>query len=266
MITLYIIYYSKMCELFLQDDIIDVLKSKIDIRDYDKLKKVSVKYKKIFDLKSIIDSKKYENIMIIHGCTVDILVNIIIKHVIAKYNYEEIKEITEQILKNKDKISLSLDNKGHTILKYVITLYYNCYNNNYKGIILSLWIFRIFCNKNLNLSNIEYFVNPIISYIEDINRDNALSQFNIDDEYNDIINSKILLCINLKIYLLIIMKRLNIIIPNNSPKKLDNLTIDIINRSLRENVLDYIDSNKNSLGLPNYYIKYVIYICNKIML
>ena len=61
MITLYIIYYSKMCELFLQDDIIDVLKSKIDIRDYDKLKKVSVKYKKIFDLKSIIDSKKYEN-------------------------------------------------------------------------------------------------------------------------------------------------------------------------------------------------------------
>ena len=44
MITLYIIYYSKMCELFLQDDIIDVLKSKIDIRDYDKLKKVSVKY------------------------------------------------------------------------------------------------------------------------------------------------------------------------------------------------------------------------------
>ena len=51
MITLYIIYYSKMCELFLQDDIIDVLKSKIDIRDYDKLKKVSVKYKKIFDLK-----------------------------------------------------------------------------------------------------------------------------------------------------------------------------------------------------------------------
>ena len=49
MITLYIIYYSKMCELFLQDDIIDVLKSKIDIRDYDKLKKVSVKYKKIFE-------------------------------------------------------------------------------------------------------------------------------------------------------------------------------------------------------------------------
>ena len=34
-----------------------------NVDDYDKLKKVSVKYKKIFDLKSIIDSKKYENII-----------------------------------------------------------------------------------------------------------------------------------------------------------------------------------------------------------
>jgi hypothetical protein len=62
------------------------------------------------------------------------------------------------------------------------------------------------------------------------------------------------------------MKRLNTIIPEKSPKKLDNQTIDIINRSLQENVIDYIDFNTNALGFPNYYIKYVKYICNKIML
>lgn len=69
-----------MNDLFLQDDIIDILKSKIDIRDYDKLKRVSLKYKRYFDLKPMIDSKKYEDIMIICGCSVDILANIITKH------------------------------------------------------------------------------------------------------------------------------------------------------------------------------------------
>ena len=259
-----------MSDLFLQEDIIDVLKAKIDIRDYDKLKRVSMKYRRYFDLKPLIDSKKYEGIMIIRGCSVEILVNIIKKHVIEKYNYADIKEITEQILKHKDKISLSLENKGHYIVKSLITLYYNCYNNNYNGIIMSLWIFNNICNKNMNLSNLEYFIQPIISYIEDVNSDNVLAQFNIEDEYdndyNQITNSKMLICINLNIYFSIIMKRLKIIIPENSVKKIDKQMIDIINSSLLENVLDYIDFNINALSYPNYYITYVKHICNKIML
>ena len=259
-----------MSDLFLQEDIIDVLKAKIDIRDYDKLKRVSVKYRRYFDLKPLIDSKKYEGIMIIRGCSVEILANIITKHVIEKYNYAKIKEITEQILKHKDKISLSLENKGHYIVKSLITLYYNCYNNNYNGIIMSLWIFSNICNKNMNLSNLEYFIQPIISYIEDVNSDNVLAQFNIEDEYNnnynEITNSKMLICINLNIYFSIIMKRLKIIVPENSVKKIDKQIIDIINSSLQENVLEYIDFNINALSFPNYYINYVKYICNNIML
>ena len=259
-----------MSDLFLQDDIMDVLKSQIDIRDYDKLKRVSLKYKKYFDLKPIIDSKKYEDIMIIRGCSVDILANIIAMHVIAKYNYIEIKEIMEQILKQKNNFSMSVQDNGHYVLKYLITLYYNCYNNNYKGIINSLWSFSNICNKNMNLSNLEYFIQPIISYIEDVNRDNILAQFNIEDEYNndynEITNSKMLICINLNIYFSIIMKRLKNIVPENSVKKIDKQMIDIINSSLLENVLDYIDFNINSLSYPNYYITYVKHICNKIML
>jgi hypothetical protein len=265
-----IFFILKMSDLFLQEDIIDVLKAKIDIRDYDKLKRVSVKYRRYFDLKPLIDSKKYEGIMIIRGCSVEILANIITKHVIEKYNYAKIKEITEQILKHKDKISLSLENKGHYIVKSLITLYYNCYNNNYNGIIMSLWIFSNICNKNMNLSNLEYFIQPIISYIEDVNSDNVLAQFNIEDEYNnnynEITNSKMLICINLNIYFSIIMKRLKIIVPENSVKKIDKQIIDIINSSLQENVLEYIDFNINALSFPNYYINYVKYICNNIML
>jgi hypothetical protein len=251
-----------MSDLFLQDDIMDVLKSQIDIRDYDKLKRVSLKYKKYFDLKPIIDSKKYEDIMIIRGCSVDILANIIAMHVIAKYNYIEIKEIMEQILKYKNNFSMSLQYKGHYVLKSLITLYYNCYNNNYKGIIMSLWSFRNNCYKLISKDNFSYFIQPIISYIEDMNGEITLLQFNNDDEYDDIVNNKMLIYINLNIYLSIIMKSIITIIPNTTPKNL----VDVINNGLQEIVLDYIDFNINALSYPNYYITYVKYICNNIML
>jgi len=268
-----VFFILKMSDLFLQDDIMDVLKSQIDIRDYDKLKRVSLKYKRYFDLKPLIDSKKYDDIVIIYGCSVDILTNIITRHIMAKYNYAEVREIKQQILKHRDRISLSLENKGHYILKSIIALYYNCYNNNYKGIIMSLWIFHNICNKNMTLANLEYFIQPVISYIEDVNRDNVLAQFNIDDygddydeNYNNVNNSKMLICINLNIYFSIIMKRLKIIVPENSEKKIDKQMIDVINSGLRENVLEYIDFNINALSFPNYYINYVKYLCNNIML
>jgi hypothetical protein len=251
-----------MSDLFLQDDIIDVLKSQIDIRDYDKLKRVSLKYKKYFDLKPIIDSKKYEDIMIIRGCSVDILANIIAMHVIAKYNYIEIKEIMEQILKYKNNFSMSVQDNGHYVLKSLITLYYNCYNNNYKGIINSLWSFRNNCYKMISKDNFSYFIQPIISYIEDMNGEITLLRFNNYDEYDDIVNNKMLIYINLNIYLSIVMKSIITIIPNNAPKNL----VDVINNGLQEIVLDYIDFNINALGYPNYYITYVKYICNNIML
>lgn len=123
----------------------------------------------------------------------------------------------------------------------------------------------------MTIANIEYFIQPVISYIEDINRENILEQFNIDDDindenYNNILNSKILIWINLNIYFSIIMKRLNIILPENSAKKIDRHMIEVINNGLQENVLDYIDFDINALGFPNFYINYVKYICANIML
>ena len=123
----------------------------------------------------------------------------------------------------------------------------------------------------MTLANLEYFIQPVISYIEDVNRENVLAQFNIndyedDDNYDNINNHKILICINLNIYFSIIMKRLKMIIPENSEKKIDRQMIDVINSGLRENVLDYIDFNINALSFPDYYINYVKYLCTNIML
>ena len=111
-----------MNSIFLQEDILDCFKNHVDIRDYDKLKKVSSKYKKYFDLKPLIDGKKYEDIMIINGCSIDILAIIMTKNIIKKYDYEENNYIMEQILKRKDSFSLLPTNKAHYILKSFLNL------------------------------------------------------------------------------------------------------------------------------------------------
>lgn len=135
---------------------------------------------------------------------------------------------------------------------------------------MSLCIFNYICNKWLDKYNFAYFINPVISYIEDINDDNIVSLFNIDDgsddDGQDIVKSKMLVCINLNIYLSIIMKTIKTIIPNNSPIKINNQFIDIINNGLRDNVLNYIDTSINTGRFPVNYITYVKYICNNIRL
>ena len=157
---------------------------------------------------------------------------------------------------------MSVQDNGHYVLKYLITLYYNCYNNNYKGIIMSLWSFRNNCYKMISKNNYSYFIQPIISYIEDMNGEITLLRFNNYDEYDDIVNNKMLIYINLNIYLSIVMKSILAIIPDNTPK----ILVDVINNGLQEIVLDYIDFNINALSYPNYYITYVKYICDNIML
>jgi hypothetical protein len=256
-----------MNSIFLQEDILDCFKNHVYITDYDKLKKVSSKYRRYFDLKHLIDSKKYEDIMVIKGCSIDILAIIITQHIIKKYTCEENKDITAQIVKHKNKFSLSPTNKSHYILKSLLNLYYNCYNNNYQGIIMCLWVFQDICNKKLQPNNFEYFIQPVLSYVEDIQTEKMSENFDVDiDEYDENVSVKMLIRMNLYIYLSIIMKRFKIIITDNLQIKLNALIIDGLNTNLQENVLDYIDFNINSLAFPNYYINYVKYVCNNILL
>ena len=71
---------------------------------------------------------------------------------------------------------------------------------------------------------------------------------------------------NLYIYLSIIMKRFKNIISDNLQIKLNALIIEGLNTNLQENVLDYIDFNINALSFPNYYINYVKYVCDNLLL
>ena len=108
---------------------------------------VSSKYKKYFDLRPLIQSRKYSNIMMIKGCSIRILINIIAKNIINIYNYEDNADINNKIIKNEKEFSLLAKNKGHYLLHYLIEVYYSCYNNDYNQIIKTLQVFEKVCNK-----------------------------------------------------------------------------------------------------------------------
>jgi hypothetical protein len=106
----------------------------------------------------------------------------------------------------------------------------------------------------------------VLLFIEDIQNEKISVNFDIEAEYDENVNVKMLICMNLYIYLSIIMKRFKNIITDTLQIKLNLLIIEGLNTSLKENVLDYIDFNINTLSYPNYYINYVKYICDTLIL
>jgi len=239
-----------MNSIFMTDDLLDYLKSHIDIRDYDKLKMVSYKYKRYFDLRPLIISKKYSDIMIIKGCSMRILINIIAKNVVNKCKYENDLIINNKIIKNEKEFSLVRKNRGHYLIQYLTELYYSCYNNDYDNIIKTILVFSKICNKIINLHNFTYFITPIMCYIEDVSEDTISFQ-----KDNNFINT--LLYINLNLFLSIIIKRIKIIIPKNSFKNFDLLLSNIQNNKLDDIIFNNINYDADGKCFPDYYIKYV---------
>jgi len=64
------------------DDIFEYIISHIYISDYDNLKKVSVNFRRIFD----INSKDYKDLICIQGCDIKTIMNIVKKRAFNKYN------------------------------------------------------------------------------------------------------------------------------------------------------------------------------------
>lgn len=244
-----------MNTIFIIEDILDYLKFHIDIRDYDKLKMVSSKYKKYFDLRPLIQSRKYSNIMTIKGCSIRILINIIAKNIINIYNYEDNADINNKIIKNEKEFSLLTKNKGHYLLHSLIEVYYSCYNNDYNQIIKTLQVFEKVCNKIINLRNFTYFITPIMCYIDDIYEETIQIQNFDDAENNNFLN--ILITINLNLFLSIIIRRLKIIIPDNAFQSIDLLLSNIQNEKLDEIVYNYINYDADGRCFPDYFIKYI---------
>jgi len=245
----------------LNDDVIDCYKNYIYITDYDKLKIVCSKYKKYFCLKKLIYNNNYSKIVNIKGCTIEILIYIICKNVLKNIDCYVAKNITGQILVMKNNFSLDNYKKGIHILDYIILLYYNCYCRDVKNIIKLIEKFIYFCDKKINLNNLTQFTIPIISYIDDI-QENIItyySNINYNKKYNnDIIN--MLLYINLNLFLIIILKNIKTILPQNyNYQSLESCLYIIQSEKIK-----LIKHNIHGHFFPDYYIKYVIMLINKL--
>lgn len=244
----------------IDDDIIDCYNNYICITDYYKLKIVCSKYKKCFCLKKLIYNNNYSEIINIKGCTIEILIYIICKNVLKNIDYDVAKNITGQILVMKNKFSLDNYKNGIHILNYIILLYYNCYCGDIKNIIKLIEKFIYFCEKKINLNNLTQFTIPIISYIDDI-QENIITKYsntNSNMKNNDIIN--MLLYINLNLFLIIILKNIKIILPQNYKyQSLESCLYIIQNEKIK-----LIKHNIHGHYFPDYYIKYVIMLTNKL--
>lgn len=251
--------------MFVTEDILDCLNSHIDIKDYDKLKVVSRIYKLYFDLKPLIISRDYSNISNIRGCSVYILINILIKKVVNKYNYENNIIINKKIIKFENDFILLFKNKECDILYLIIELYYNCYNKCYDNITNMLCLFEEFCVKKINIYNFTYFVMPIISYIDDIQKEIIEN----DDSYYDTISEyiDISIHINLNIYLAIIIKQLNIILPSYYIYRIQNFELvlsDIQNNKLDEIINNNIEYDVDGNSFPEPYVKFIKKLCKRL--
>ena len=71
----------------IDDDILDYLKNHIDFREYEKMKKVSVKYRMLFDLSPLLYSKSYDKLLYIKGITVETILKIIDGNIRNKYRF-----------------------------------------------------------------------------------------------------------------------------------------------------------------------------------
>jgi len=128
--------------LLLNDDILDYLKVHIDINDYDKMKKVSVKHRNIFDLEPLLINKYYDKLLNIQGSSIEMILKIIDYNVRNKYKFKKNKTIIKKLLKYSNYIEISINNNNTFIIEYLIDILYNTSKKKYdnlKNVIIDLY-------------------------------------------------------------------------------------------------------------------------------
>ena len=161
--------------LLLNDDILDYLKCHLDINDYDKMKKVSVKHRYLFDLKPLLFNKYYDKLLNIQGSSVEMILKIIDYNVRKKYKFKKNKTIIKKLLKYSNYIEISINNNNIFIIEYLIDILYNTSKKKYEN--LKNIIIELYNNDKLYYGDIgdfcasltiitKYFKNDLDNYLE----------------------------------------------------------------------------------------------------
>jgi hypothetical protein len=135
-----------MDTFFESDDILEYISSRVRFYDYHKLKGVSQKFNRIFNINSKKYSKKYFESMIIEVCPQDILHNIETR-ILNKYQYNECRLISRFLLcrygpfRKEDYANVSIHYnliitlKCGKFVEYLIELLYNSEYNRHRNIV-----------------------------------------------------------------------------------------------------------------------------------
>ena len=254
-------------------DIFEYITSHINISDYDKLKKVSVNFKSIFD----INSKDYKDLICIKGCDIKTIMSIIEKRAVNKYPLSKSRIINKSLLhyywfysdydydsitKYFDKVIMS---DCGIYIEYLIALLYNCEYSKHKNII------DIFDNVSKNLAlfpinTVEMQVN-IFRLIKSccliLNLQNKRERTSIYT--NRYTNRYIIYNTNIGIYITILVKAIQTDINTRGTlirpgfKKLF-----LVANEKKEYYKNCINDNPRfSKIFPKYYLKYIIDIIEK---
>jgi len=237
----------------INDDILDYLKNHIDFWEYEKMKKVSIKYRKLFDLSPLLYSKSYDKLLYIKGITVEIILKIIDGNIRNKYRFKKNKQIIKKLMKYEGLIEIAIYNNCSFVIEYLMDIIYNTSKRkceNIKNTMIDLYE-----KENLYYRNLDMFCSTLTIITKYFKNDT-------DYYYNE--NLELLYKLNIGLLLFIIVKKFSLysyIIANTSQSSIINL-FSMHNKKINEYLANICEEELygDEKYFKKYYINTIVYL------
>jgi hypothetical protein len=241
--------------VLLDDDILDYLKNHLDIKDYGKMTRVSVKHRKLFDLYQLLYSKCYDKLLYIKGTSVEMILNIIDGNIREKYGFKKNKWFINRLMKYERLIEIAINNNSYFILEYLLDILYNTSKRKCENIKNTMS--NLYDNENLYYRNLDMFCSTLTIITKYFTNDT-------DYYYNGCL--ELFYKLNISILLFIIVKKFSSsshITANASQSSVINL-FAMQNKKVSEYLENINDERlySNKKYFKKYYINYIIYLMN----
>lgn len=242
--------------IFSNEDIVVYLSNHVHIKEFDKIKNISILFRKIFDLRYLLSLKKYKILLGICGCTSCDIINIIHKNVLKKYKFRKNKKIFDIVsrIQNDNLANMCINSDYNIIIEYVFELLYNITHKKYENIL------NIFISMDDNLSLLLYNSTHVTmficlsNFIVNIKKDftkkyyKTLKSLYADEFYK----------LNIGIFTNVLIKKFNISLLYHITSELKIKTRNILFEIHNENLGKYLKGFKKDEKDELYYNMYPV--------
>lgn len=242
-----------MSSPLIDDDILDYLKYHINITEYEKMKKVSVKYRKLFDLSPLLYSKSYDKLLYIKGITVELILKIVDGNIRRRYGFKKNKQIIKKLMKYEELIGIAIYNNCSFVIEYLMDIVYNTSKRKYENIKNTM--IDLYENGNFYYRNLDMFCSTLTIITKYFKNDT-------DYYYNE--SLELLYKLNIGVLLFIIVKKFSLylhIIANSSQSSINNL-FSMQNKKISEYLENICEEQlySDEKYFKKYYINYIVYL------